>query len=64
MKKFSRENIFIYALIILFVSAISYFATAGIFYILCRLFNWEFSFKAALGVWIILFIINISKTTK
>lgn len=46
--------------IILFVIifGLSYFCTAGVFWLICKCFNWTFSWKIAAGIWLILFLLG------
>ena len=46
--------------IILFVIifGLSYFCTAGVFWLICKCFNWNFSWKITTGVWLILFLLG------
>lgn len=59
--KFLKDKIIVTILsIILFVIifGLSYFCTAGVFWLICKCFNWTFSWKIAAGIWLILFLLG------
>lgn len=57
---FKRNHPILYwSLIIVVIYCISFFITAGLLWVVCWLFNWNWwSWKISLGVWIILCILK------
>lgn len=51
-------KVFVVGLIILSILAISYFITAGLFWIVCIAFGLEFSWLKALGIFSILILLK------
>lgn len=57
-------TIFALILIILFALILSFFITAGALYIICWAFSLVFSWKMAIGIWILLNLLSgVFKTT-
>ena len=50
--------ILVFIILLIVMLGISYFCTAGIFWLICKCFNWAFSWKLATGVWLVLFLIG------
>lgn len=46
------------AIIVAVLIIISFFSTAGLFRLVCWTFGWDFSWKASIGVWAVLWLIG------
>lgn len=58
--KFENKSsaILVFIILLIVTLGISYFCTAGIFWLICKCFSWAFSWKIATGVWLILFLLG------
>lgn len=45
---------FFYLMLFVVTFGISYFATAGIVYLICYCFGWKFSWGIATGIWLLM----------
>ena len=59
-----KKAIALFIILFVIVSAISWAAACGLFYLITLCFGWTFSFKTATGIWLILLIVSsVFKTT-
>ena len=50
--------IIVFILILAFCIAISYFGFAAIFYLICKCFDWTFTWKLSTGLWLVCMLIS------
>lgn len=58
------KKVFVYAIIIAVMLAVSLFGTVGIVWAICKLIGWNFSWKIAIAIWLVLLLIGGGKTSK
>lgn len=64
-KKYKTSKILLIILLFILLNGLSFAITAGFISIICLCFGWTFSWKTALGTWLIILILNgIGSATK
>lgn len=50
--------ILVFIILLIVMLGISYFCTAGMVWLICKCFNWAFSWKFATGIWLVLLLVG------
>lgn len=58
------KKVFVYAIVIAVMLAVSLSGTVGIVWAICKLIGWTFSWKIAVAIWFALLLIGGGTTSK